>query len=127
MSIVAKLWDGLRASYTKLVVAELNNYGACYVCVLACYICMHCCGGERDAKHARALASTTARRRGAAFWVALSPFMWQRGRLTLTSPCPQTPNHVRVYTGLRYQDLFLEDDTTTKAIHMLSPEEQVAR
>lgn len=28
MSIVAKLWDGLRASYTKLVVAELNNYGA---------------------------------------------------------------------------------------------------
>jgi hypothetical protein len=28
MSLVAKLWDGLRASYTKLVVAELNNYGA---------------------------------------------------------------------------------------------------
>ena len=28
MSVVAKLWDGLRASYTKLVVAELNNYGA---------------------------------------------------------------------------------------------------
>jgi len=27
MSIVTKLWDGLRASYTKLVVAELNNYG----------------------------------------------------------------------------------------------------
>ncbi len=27
MSVVAKIWDGLRASYTKLVVTELNNYG----------------------------------------------------------------------------------------------------
>lgn len=31
------------------------------------------------------------------------------------------------YSGLRYQDLFLEDDNTTKAIHMLTPEEQLAR
>lgn len=33
----------------------------------------------------------------------------------------------RFDTGLRYQDLFLEDQAVTKAVHMLSPEEQVAR
>jgi hypothetical protein len=27
MSLVTKLWDSLRSSYTKLVVAELNQYG----------------------------------------------------------------------------------------------------
>ncbi|TFJ84295.1 hypothetical protein NSK_004286 [Nannochloropsis salina CCMP1776] len=55
MSVITKFWDGLRSSYTKLVVGELNNY------------------------------------------------------------------------GLRYQDLFLEDQAVTKAIHHLSPEEQLAR
>lgn len=29
--------------------------------------------------------------------------------------------------GLRYQDLFLEDKAVTKAVHMLPPEEQLAR
>lgn len=38
MSVVAKLWDGLRASYTKLVVAELNNYGA-----LPVHVHVSCC------------------------------------------------------------------------------------
>lgn len=27
MSVITKFWDGLRSSYTKLVVGELNNYG----------------------------------------------------------------------------------------------------
>ena len=30
-------------------------------------------------------------------------------------------------SGLRYQDLFIEDKAVTKAVHMLSPEDQVAR
>lgn len=29
--------------------------------------------------------------------------------------------------GLRYQDLFIEDDAVSKAVHHLPPEEQVAR
>ncbi|GAB5030435.1 cytochrome b-c1 complex subunit 7-2-like [Nannochloropsis oceanica] len=55
MSVVAKIWDSLRTSYTRMVVGELNNY------------------------------------------------------------------------GLRYQDLFIEDPAVIKAVHHLSPEEQVSR
>ena len=39
MSVVAKIWDGLRTSYTRLVVGELNNYGTS--CGLARPACLH--------------------------------------------------------------------------------------
>lgn len=35
--------------------------------------------------------------------------------------------YIHTHTGLRYQDLFIEDEAVTKAVHHLSPEEQIAR
>ena len=44
MSVVAKIWDGLRTSYTRLVVGELNNYGmSVFSCLLAKLAFACCC------------------------------------------------------------------------------------
>ena len=80
MSIIAKLVDSVKASYTKMVVAELNNYGKRKAKMLLMYDCH----------------------------VGLNDSF----------------SHL---AGLRYQDLFIEDDAVTKAVHHLPPEEQLAR
>lgn len=106
MSIVTKLWDGLRASYTKLVVAELNSYGVC---------------GHRVWNRGSSTCATPPPSRGRLIDMLGESSVCQCPQLISLTPRPHDS------AGLRYQDLFLEDDTTTKAIHMLSPEEQLAR
>jgi len=64
MSVVAKIWDGLRTSYTRLVVGELNNHGTS--CCLACRLgCMPSASGLPPSPPSR-------HRRGCPFEHALS-------------------------------------------------------